>query len=170
MTASHESTQSNRIGQLIRNLGDKNGVVREESRHELVRMGGLAVVRALVGELNSPRRLVRWEAAKSLVALADPVAAHALLNALEDGDEDVRWLAAEGLVALQDEGLMTVLSGLTRRAKSAEFRTSAHHVLHDLKKQGHSELIAPVLAALEQGDPQITAPTAAFSALQALKP
>lgn len=157
------------IASLIAKLVSDDALARERSREELVGIGGPVVTRALVGELVDPRPQVRWEAAKALEAMADPVAAPALLNALEDDQEDVRWVAGEGLVALGEVGLLTVLSGLTKRAQSIVFCKSAHHVLHDLRKKEYVELIAPVLDALTSAEPEVTAPPAAYRTLIALK-
>jgi len=116
--------------------------------------------------LIDPRTHVRWEAAKALQAIADPVSAPALLHALEDENEDVRWVAAEGLIALGKIGLLTVLSGLMKRAGSVAYCSSAHHVLSGCKTDAN--VITPVQAALEQLDSAVTAPPAAFAALVAL--
>lgn len=157
------------ISSLIEELASSDPVARQQAREKLGRIGGHDVTQALVGELVDPRRQVRWEAVKALAVLGDPIAAPALLHALEDHDSDVRWVAAEGLIGLGHIGLLTVLSGLTRRARSIEFCRSAHHVLHDLKKHGHAEVIAEVLAALDQDEPQTAAPPAAHRALEELK-
>ena len=155
---------------LIGELASNDAVQRDVARHTLVRMGTPEVTVALVGELLDPRQHVRWEAAKALGALRDPVSAPGLLEALDDNDEDVRWVAAEGLVALGRTGLLAALHGLTKHARSMDFRKSAHHVLHELLRQGESPgVIAPVLAAVEQPDSAIAAPPAAFHALLALK-
>jgi len=155
---------------LIEELASTDPVQREAARHALVRMGTPEVTVALVGELLDPRQHVRWEAAKALAALRDPVSAPALLEALDDNDEDVRWVAAEGLIALGHTGLLAVLHGLTKHARSMGFRKSAHHVLHELLKQGESPgVIAPVMAAVEQPDSAVAAPPAAFHGLMALK-
>ncbi len=157
------------IAALIGDLASTEAVKRQQAREKLIRLGGHDVTQALVAELVDPRRQVRWEAVKALSALGDPIAAPALLHALEDHDSDVRWVAAEALIGLRRVGLLTVLSGLTRRARSIEFCRSAHHVLHDLKKHGHGEVIAEVLAALDQDEPETAAPPAAHQALEALK-
>jgi hypothetical protein len=169
MNANKNEQRAELVARLIDELTNHDPVARKHARERLCRMGGHDVTRALVGELVDPRRLVRWEAVKALSVLADPIAAPGLLHALEDDDGDVRWVAAEGLIALGRIGLLTVLSGLTRRARSIEFCRSAHHVLHDLKKHGDADVIAPVLAALERPEPQVAAPLAAHHALTALK-
>jgi hypothetical protein len=164
-----KSEKSNSIDRFMEALAGDDAMTRERAREELVRLGGSEVTRALVGALMDSRQQVRWEAAKALVAVADPVAAPALLHALEDEDSDVRWVAAEGLVSMRKVGLLTVLSGLTRRARSIEFCHGAHHVLHDLKKRGHADVIEPVLAALEQSEPAVAVPPTAYTALQSLE-
>jgi HEAT repeat protein len=155
---------------LIEELESTDPVQREAARHSLVRSATPEVTVALVSELLDPRQHVRWEAAKALAGLRDPVSAPALLEALDDNDEDVRWVAAEGLIALGRTGLLAVLHGLTKHARSMGFRKSAHHVLHELQKQGESPgVIAPVLAEVEQPQSAVAAPPAAFHALMALK-
>jgi HEAT repeat protein len=161
-------TQSS-VAELISALASSEAVTRLEARSALVALGTPEATRALVMELNDPRRRVRWEAAKALTAIADPVAAAALVHALDDDDEDVRWVAAEGVAALGRAGLLTLLNSLTKRAGSTDFCRSAHHVLHDLSPRGFANVVAPVLAALDRSDPAVAAPPAAFAALASLK-
>src|SRR4051812_30143992 len=151
-------------------LASNDPVAREVARHALVRVAIPEVTVALVGELLDPRDHVRWEAAKALAALRDPVTATALLEALDDDNADIRWVAGEGLIALGRTGLLATLHGLTKKARSIGFHKSAHHVLHEFSRQGlASETIAPVLTALERGEPAVSAPPAAYHALMALK-
>lgn len=154
------------ITRLTRQLADENAVVREQSRNELIQLGGHDVTRALVTALIDPRTQVRWEAAKALQVIADPVAAPALMHVLDDEDADVRWVAAEALIALGQIGLLTVLSGLMKRAGSIAFCKSAHNVLHEMNTYGDS--VAEVLKSLEHSEPAVTAPPAAYKALIAL--
>ncbi len=149
-------------------LASSDPVVRENSRQKLIENAGVDVTRALVAALIDTRSHVRWEAAKALQAIADPITAAALMNALDDEDEDVRWVAAEALIALRAPGLMEVLSGLIKRARSTAFCTSAHHVLHGFRDGRHAAIVAPVLEALEHSEPGVTAPTAAYRALVTL--
>lgn len=163
--AIHSETQ-----RLVAELECNDPVQREVARLALVRIGTFEVTAALVAELLDPRQHVRWEAAKALGALRDPVSAPALLEALDDNDEDVRWVAAEGLIALGLQGLLAALHGLTKHAHSTAFRKSAHHVLRELRqREEFPALIAPVLAALEESAPSLSAPPAAYHALMALK-
>ncbi len=157
------------VSALISSLSNDDPVARENAREQLVKLGGADVTRALVRALVDPQKQVRWEAAKALTAIADPVAAPALMHALDDDDEDVRWVAGEGLVALGKDGLLTVLSGLLKRARSIEFCKSAHHVLHDLKHIEYADVLAPVLEALCSSAPEVSAPVAAMNALQTLQ-
>jgi HEAT repeat protein len=156
-------TQVIQIRRLVAQLADDDASKRMESREQLVHLRSHEVARELVGAMIDPRTHVRWEAAKALQAIADPVSAPALMHALEDENEDVRWVAAEALISLGKVGLLTVLSGLTKRAGSVAFCRSAHHVLSESMTYTH--VIAPVRAALEDLDRAISAPFAAIEAL-----
>jgi hypothetical protein len=169
MKALPNTHEANRVEELIEQLADENPVTRQSAREELVRLGGPEVTRALVAELIDPRTHVRWEAAKALNAIADPIAAHGLTHALDDDDRDVRWVAAEGLIVLGKTGLMTVLSGLAKRAQSTAFCRSAHQVLREMRSRGYADVVAPVLGALEGSEPGVGAPPAAYVALVALQ-
>ena len=159
----------NDIQHLILQLRTEDPVIRQSAREQLVARGGADVVRALVAETVSLDQQTRWEAAKALATIADPVAAPALMHALDDDDRDVQWVAGQGLVAMKGEGLSVVLSGLIRRATSLDFCKAAHHVLHDLRERGFdTDVVTPVLDALDSPEPQVTAPPAALAALQKL--
>ncbi len=162
----NENRETQEVNALVQQLASDDPATRQQSREQLVGIGSPEVTRALVRQLVDPRNQVRWEAAKALSEIADPVAAPALMHSLEDDDENIRWLAAEGLIELGDVGLVTTLSGLLKRARSIEFCKSAHHVIHHLGQRGHANITTPVLAALETAEPEITAPTAAYRALQ----
>ena len=143
-------------------------MIRQTARDELVLLDGHEVTRALVAELIDPRAHVRWEAAKALAAIADPIAAHGLTHALDDEDRDVRWVAAEGLIVLGKTGLMTVLSGLTKRAVH-RFLPERPSCFVGNASCGYADVVAPVLGALEGPEPGVGAPPAAIIALVALK-
>ena len=161
---------SSEIQSQIATLQSSDPVAREVARHALVRIGTFEVTTALVGELLDPRDQVRWEAAKALAELKDPVTAPALLEALDDDHSDVRWVASEGLIALGRPGLLAVLHGLTKKARSVGFCQAAHHVLHEFVRNGYEAAnISPALTALEQAEPAVAAPPAAYQALMALK-
>jgi HEAT repeat protein len=156
------------INSLIAALDSHDVTARQHAREALVRIGKPAVA-PLIEELTDPSDDVRWEAAKALGQIGDPEAAPALVNALEDENSGVRWLAAEGLIALEREGLAPLLQALEKRPDSGWLRQGAHHVLHDLAGKGLSDLVSPVLAAMEDVEPTVEVPWAALNALDALK-
>lgn len=169
MNTTAEPLSAQHIGELIGQLSHRDAAMRLAARSELVKHADERVTRGLVAELIDPQPQVRWEAAKSLAQIADPASAYGLMHALDDEDNDVRWVAAEGLISLGTIGLVTVLSGLTRRARSFGFCRGAHHVLHELRRGENAATVNGVLAALESSEPEVTAPPAAFEALLALK-
>ena len=154
---------SGQVGPLVGKLAHADAVVREKAREQLVQLGGPEVTAALVLALHDPRKHVRWEAAKAFQALANPLAASALMHALEDDEADVRWVAGEALIVLGRVGLVTVLSGLIRRAASNDYCQAAHHVLHEMKD--YHEVVQPVLESLKHFEPAVAAPVAAYQAL-----
>ncbi len=164
-----KTPETTSVSELIDHLASSNPVLRQTSRRQLVEIGSPEVTRALIHELTHPDDHVRWEAAKALATLADPVAAHALMHAMEDDNSDVRWVAAEALIALGEDGLITVLSGLTRRARSFDYCKSAHHVVHHMRQRGYDEVLAPVIEALDTLEPGVAAPPAAFNALTIIR-
>jgi HEAT repeat protein len=175
MDTSAQPESADQLEEWIVSLASTDPVVRERAREALVAAGTCSVIRALVGELNDPRQHIRWEAAKALAAIADPISAPALVDVLDDEDDEVRWIAAEALVAMGNEGLLSVLSGLVKRARSINFCRGAHHVLHDFcrikipHKRIDRSAVAPVVEALEKAAPAISAPPAAHKALIQLK-
>ena len=159
----------NSICALLDSLASRDPVVREKARAALVVVGKFAVP-SLIPLLSHRKVHVRWEAAKTLCDIADPIAATALVNALDDSEGDVRWLAAEGLAALGREGLQPLLAALLERAQSSCFCEGAHHVCHALAgKKKVGTILRPVLAALEQAEPAIGVPLAAYIALSKLR-
>jgi HEAT repeat protein len=153
---------------LIAALDNHDGAARHRARIALVEIGGPAVA-PLIEALTDPNDDVRWEAAKALGQIGDPEAAPALVNALEDENSGVRWLAAEGLIALEREGLVALLQALEKCPDSGWLRQGAHHILHDLATKGLSDLVSPVLAAMEDVEPTVEVPWAALNALDALE-
>lgn len=160
--------QSSSILELIAQLGDPSGVIRQRVRQALVAIGPRAV-EPLMTALRDPRDQVRWEAAKALTNLTSRRAAASLVNALEDKNGDVRWLAAEGLVALREGALRPLLKALSEQADGDELRDGAHHVLHELANRGFRDVVNPVLRALESPAPAETTPVVAYEALLKLE-
>lgn len=151
------------------NLANRDPAARKRARERLVAIGCPSVP-ALVPLLSYRKPHVRWEAAKALRDIADPITATALVNSMDDSDADVRWLAAEGVTALGREGLHALLVALIERAQSPALRDGAHHVLHVLvKRKGLGPILRPVLAVLEESEPTLGTPTAAYKALLKLR-
>lgn len=153
---------------LIAALAHDDPVDRHRARETLVAIGRSAV-KPLTELLSDARPHVRWEAAKALGPIGDPAAASALVNALEDNDGDVRWLAAAGLIRLGCSGLHPLLVALQDRADSDYLRDGAHHVFHDLVGRVPFGLARSMLAALDQPEPEMVVPQAAYEALKALE-
>ena len=152
-----------RIRSLIEALESSNDAVRQDARRSLVGIGR-PVVPYLIQALGDRHHRVRWGAAKALGQIGDPEAAEALVTAMEDPEFDVRWLAAQGLISMQRQILEPLFKAIQDDGTSAWLREGAHHVL-----KGTRDAIVPVLAALERGEAQMTAPQAASQALGTLR-
>lgn len=169
MTANTDANQSN-IEQFIEQLENEQASTRRQARENLVQIGGYDVIRALIYELNDPRRNVRWEATKALSSIADPISAPALVQLLLDENDDIRWLAAEGLAMLGDAGLLATLRASMRNASDTAFCRAAHHSFKEFSKHGvHSKDVTPVIEACESAEPGVALPVAAYRALQQIK-
>ena len=169
MTQDAKDTRS-LIEQFVHQLESEDEHERTAAREELIELGGHDVTRALVFELNDPRRDVRWEAAKALISIADPIAAPALVQHLSDEDYDIRWLAAEGLWRFGEAGLLSTLNESTRNASNVDFCDAAHHAFKEFRKQGvRAKYLDPVIDACESPEPGVSLPTAAYHAVQQIK-
>jgi HEAT repeat protein len=169
MTQDAKDTKS-MIEQLVHQLESEDEGERCAAREELVDVGGHDVTRALVFELNDPRRNVRFEAAKALISIADPIAAPALVQHLSDDDYDIRWLAAEGLWRFGEAGLLTTLNESIRNASNAEFSDAAHHAFKEFRKQGvRAKYLDPVIKACESSEPGVSLRLAAYKAVEQIK-
>ena len=156
-------------GEEIRILADalayRDGVTRHNAREQLEEVGKPAVP-YLIAALRSPSEHARWEAAKALAEIADPSAAPALVNALCDDKAAVRWLAGSALINLGHDALAPLLRGLEVSSDSIWFRDAAHHVLSSLIREGEADEAIPVMEALENLEPRIEAPVAAYHVLK----
>ena len=160
--------QSSPIKALIAALSSEDDTARVKARHSLVAMGKPAVS-MLAEALRHTNGLVRWEAAKALGEIGVPEAAPSLVEALKDEEFDVRWLAATGLIGMNIKGLKPLLHALMEQGDSVFLQEGAHHVIHDLRKGGLRKYLTPVLAALEDVEPAMSVPQAAFHALESLE-
>jgi HEAT repeat protein len=156
------------IDRLIGDLASSEGMQRQRARKRLVDIGRLATP-PLVETLQSTSKHARWEAAKALGAIQDPGAAPALVGALRDQESSVRWLAAKGLIGLGRDALIPLLESLEKESDSVWMREGAHRVLHALVEEDVANDAAPVLEALEDIEPAIEVPIAAFNLLQVLR-
>jgi HEAT repeat protein len=150
--ASGARQDSETVGGLVERIRSKDGMVRQEARERLVRSGKAAVI-PLMAALRDASDQTRWEAAKSLSEIGDARAAGAMVIALEDPSGDVRWVAAEGLVGLGSVGLGKVLDRLKEEPERQWLREGAHHVAHDLARQGLARVVKPLLEALDSWQP-----------------
>lgn len=156
------------IASLVATLADSSGSVRQKARAALVEIGHPAVP-ALIAALRSQDAQVRWEAAKGLHDVADPLSAEALVAALEDKSFDVRWLAAESLALIGRKALEPLFAALADHGDAVWLREGAHHVLKVAARRGLAETVGPVLAALEDVEPELVMPPAAKAALKSLR-
>jgi hypothetical protein len=146
-------------------LADGDGVKRHNAREQLEEIGRPAVP-YLITALRAPSEHARWEAAKALGEIADPIAAPALVNTLCDDKAAVRWLAGNALIKLGHDALAPLLRGLEASSDSIWFRDGAHHVLRSLIREGEADEAIPVMEALENLEPRIEAPIAAYHVLE----
>lgn len=158
------------IKSFIADLHSLNGEIRREARLALVDIGAPAVP-LLISTLRDPDDDVRWEAAKALGEIADARAASELVNTLMDHNFGIRWIAAEGLIAIGESALIPLLEKITERSDSTWLRRGAHHVLRDLVKKNPSlkRLVGPVIAALEEFEPDVAVIDPAHRALDELR-
>jgi hypothetical protein len=166
-TVSRKKASMENIKSLVADLGSQDGQVRVRARKSLVAIGGQAV-KPLVKALASKKEVVRWESAKTLGQIGDPAAVQSLIKALEDKVFDVRWLAAEGLIYIGREALAPLLRALIDNPDSFWLKEGVHHVLHDVDKGDLTELLKPVIFALEGFEPSVEAPLAAETVLKTL--
>ncbi len=156
------------IDSLVEKLSSSDGLKRQSARQELAFIGSPAIP-ALLKALQSPNERVRWEAAKALGEIRDPLAAPGLVQALEDEEPAVRWLAASALIALGRASLPSLLQALEGHSASVAMREGAHRVLHALIRDGRAPDAVPVLEALEDIEPAVEVPIAAYNVLQKIK-
>lgn len=162
-----QKTTDDRIRSLVESLASNAGSEREDARHQLIKIGRPAVP-LLISAMTHDNAQARWEAAKALNEIHDPAAAPAFVRALHDENSGVRWIAAEGLIGLGKYGLDPLLHGLMRHSDSKQLRDGAHHVLAAIKRERLSDIVQPVIDALESSEPISAAPVAAYQALQEL--
>jgi len=152
---------------LIADLASNNGVVRVKARRQLVAYKKQSVA-PLIRTLSNENDWVRWEAAKALNQIGNNKAIKALLEALSDEKFEVRWLAAEGLIRIGRKAIVPLLEALVKNSDSYWLRNGVHHVLHDMNTTKITEVLRPVLVALEGPEPSLEVPPAAQAVLDTL--
>jgi len=155
------------IKSLISDLYSKDGIVRVKARQQLVAYKKRSIA-PLIRTLSNENDWVRWEAAKALSQIGNQKAIKALLGALTDEKFEVRWLAAEGLIRIGRRAIVPLLEALVKHSDSYWLRNGIHHVLHDMNTGKITEVLRPVLVALEGSEPSLEVPLAAQAALDAL--
>jgi len=155
------------VAMLVADFASHDGLKRKSARLSLVKIGDPAVG-ALINALQSKYTTIRWEAAKALGTINNPVAAPALVDAMNDNDFGVRWLAAEGIITLRRQGVIPLLQALEAHPDAAWLWESAHHVFKILADEGMTDLLTPILDALEHPVSADTIPHAARFLLEQL--
>ena len=166
-TVSDNKAAKATIKSLIADLASKDGVVRVKARQQLVAYKKLSVA-PLIRTLSNENDWVRWEAAKALSQIGNNRAIKALLEALSDEKFEVRWLAAEGLIRIGRRAIVPLLEALVKHSNSYWLRGGIYHVLNDMNTGKITEVLRPVLVALEGSEPSLEVPLTAKAALDAL--
>jgi hypothetical protein len=155
------------IPALIDDLGSSDWATRDTARSALITIGAPAVP-GLADALANRERHIRWEAVKILRQINRPAAAPAFVAALEDPGPGIRWIAAEGLAALGRPGVIALLQALVTTPDSPRLRRGARRTLHALGDPRLQQQVAPVLAALQDVEPDLVVPIAAHDVLAVL--
>ncbi len=122
------------IQQLVKDLTNDNGIVRQNARASLVAYGQSAVDE-LADAATSSQDILRWEAVKALAEIEASSTIPVLITALEDKNSGVRWIAAEGLIALGEKSVKPLLKALIEQSDSVFLLEGCHHIFSDLKHQ-----------------------------------
>ncbi len=131
-------------------LANKDGVIRQKAREELVALGKPAVSFLIQALQNSRLDQVRWEAAKALGSISDTRSIPPLVKALEDNNSDVAWVAADSLKTYRMAAWPPLLQALINsKSDAVELRKGAHHVLVDQREDGFNDLLSTLLKAIE---------------------
>jgi sporulation protein YlmC with PRC-barrel domain len=167
--SSGQNDKHARLPALIAELGNTDGLKRQRARNKLTAIGAPALP-ALITALTDRNDHIRWEAAKALGKMRAVPAAESLVKSLEDKNVDVRWAAAESIIRIRRKAVAPVLEMLVSNFDSIWLREGARYILRQLKKRGYLEQPeVKVLEALDGPVPEVQAPWAARSALEAMQ-
>ncbi len=165
-----QDRQLDKIPELLDELGNSSGTIRQAARNRLAAIGTPAVP-ALIKALLDCNDLVRWGIVKVLGKIQDPTAAPALAKQLEDKSVDVRWAAAASLIQYRQAAVAPVLSLLVRDFHYAWLREGARYVLRQLNKDGYLDpAVGKVVEALDGPAPEVETAWLAKSALEKIEP
>lgn len=139
---------SKSIEELINDLANPNGIIRQKARYELVKMGNPALDYLLELQ-SSDKHLARWESVKAISEIGSKESIPILINALEDEEFDVRWLAAEGLIDIGHSSVYPLLKSFISNKDSVHIKEGVHHVLKGLEMRGLYNDKYEIIKALE---------------------
>lgn len=139
---------SKAIEELIKDLSNPNGIIRQKARYELVKMGNPALD-YLIELQGAEKHLARWEAVKAISEIGTRDSIPILINALEDEEFDVRWLAAEGLIEIGHSSVYPLLKAFISNKESVHLKEGVHHVLKGLELRGLYEDKHDIIKGLE---------------------
>lgn len=158
----------NHIHDLLKDLGNRNGLVRETAREKLVEIGS-PVIEFLSELISRPDDTVRWESIKALSEIANPVSIPTLIQALYDIDEEVRWIAAEGLVAIGRDAIEPLLNELLENPRSFRLKRGVHHVLTGLGPGDKNLDFTELIKALDEHSTKIHLPAVTYRVLRTVR-
>lgn len=156
------------VSVLLKDLGSRNGLVRETARARLVEMGG-AAVEYLSDLVEKKNDVARWEAVKALSEIGKPSSVPVLIRALYDGDEEIRWIAAEGLIAIGRDAVEPLLRELLTNPRSFKLKKGAHHVLKGVNAVDRSMDYSELINALNDHATKIHLPMVAYKYLRKVR-
>ena len=159
-------TETPDIDTLVSNLSSDESIVRQQARHDLVRIGAPAT-EAIQKLADSDVGHVRWECAKTLAAIGDPASTDTLIKLLEDPDNGTVWDAALGLITIGKPAAKPLLRAVIDRTSHFSIIAGAHHALHEMSENEWGASLKPVYEALHSSEPGASAPVAAAKALDA---
>jgi hypothetical protein len=125
-------TSEYELSTLLTDLGNENGLIRQQARLGLMHFGKKSIP-VLLEALKSQNVHTRWEAVKALGDFRDPENAVALTSMLTDDDPGVRWVAMESLLQLGRACLRPVLESFVKNFNSSLLLEGVHHVLRVLE-------------------------------------
>lgn len=124
-------SEKSKILHLVDQLRSENGLIRQDARKELVKIGPV-VIDHLADMLSSPKHLYRWEALKVMEEIGDPVSIPVFLELLEDENSDFRWIAGKGLIRIGRKSVGPLLNLIAEEYDSVFVLDAAHHVFYNL--------------------------------------